>query len=118
MLKMHSFIKLISFTLNSSWISFDYTLNCTKLLIVAIIKDLTSYLNFNAHINFVIKKSRNVFGYVVQNCKSFHNILVCKSLYFSLVSPYFEFAAITWCPLNTANINKKEYVQMRFMRYL
>ena len=89
---------------------------------VAITKDLgiflTSKLNFNVHIDFVITKARKVFGYVVRNCKSFHNTFVLKSLYFSLVRPHFEFAAVTWGPFNLANINKIERVQMRFVRYL
>ena len=106
---------IISFTLNNLQISFDYTLNCTKFLRVAIIKDLgiflTSNLNFNVHIDFVIKKARKVFGYVVRNCKSFHNTLVLKSLYFSLVRPHLEFIAVAWCPFNLANINKIERVK-------
>ena len=111
-----------SFTLNNLQISFDYPLNCTKFLRVAIIKDIgifqTCNLNFNVHIDFVIKKARKVFGYVVRNCKSFHNTLVLKSLYFSLVRPHLEFAAVAWCPFNLANINKIKRVQMRFVRYL
>ena len=59
-----------------------------------------------------------MFGYVVRNCKPFHNTLVLKSLYFSLVRPHLEFAAVAWCPFNLANINKIERVQMRFVRYL
>ena len=89
---------------------------------VAIIKDLgiflISNLNFNVHINFVINKARKVFGYVVRNCKSFHNTLVLKSLYFSLIRPHLEFAAIALCPFNLANINKIEHVQLKFERYL
>ena len=49
----------ISFKLNRSRVSFDYMLNVTKLLRVALIKDLgifpISNLNFNVHIDFVIK---------------------------------------------------------------
>ena len=113
---------IISFTLNNLQISFNYTLNWTKFLRVAIIKDLgiflTPNLNFNVHIDFVIKKAGKVFGYIVQNCKSFHTTLVLKSLYFSLVPPpHLEFAAVTWWPFNLANINNIKRVQMRFLRY-
>ena len=113
---------ITSFTLNNLQISFDYTLNCTKFLRVTIIKDLgiflTSNLNFNVHTDFVNKKARKVFGYVVRNCKSFHNTLVLKLLYFSFVRPYLEFATVAWYLFNLANINKIERVQMRFVRYL
>ena len=90
---------IISFTLNGSRISFDYMLNCTKLLRVAVINDLSiflpSNLNFNMHVDFVIKKARKAFDYVEWNCKSFHNTLVLKSLYFSFILPHLEFATVT-----------------------
>ena len=35
-----------------------------------------------------------------------HFELVLMSLYFSFVRPHLEFVAVTWCPVNTANINK------------
>ena len=70
------------------------------------------------HIDFVVKKARKALGYVKRNCESFHNTLVLKSYYFSLVLPHFEFAAVTWCPVNIANVNKIEHVQKRFVRYL
>ena len=86
--------------------------NCTKLLRVAVIKDhgvfLISSLSFSVHIDFDIKKAIKVLGCVALNCKSFHNTSVLKSLYFSLVRPHLEFAALTRYLVNIANIIKQE----------
>ena len=46
-----------------------------------------SNLNFNVHIDFVIKKARKVFGYVERNCKLFHNTLVLVIIFFSCMAP-------------------------------
>ena len=118
------FIQMLFYILciRISRISFDYTLNCTKLLLVAVVRDfgifLTSNLDFSVHLDFFIEKVRKVFACVVQNCKLFPNPLVLKSLYFSLVCPRLEFAAFTRYSVYKANVNKIERVQMRFMRYL
>ena len=81
-------------TYNSSRISFNYKLNCSKLLTAVVIEGLgiflTFKLNLNVHINYVSKKARKVFSQVVRNCKSFYNTFI----FFSCM-PHQKLAAVT-----------------------
>ena len=74
-------------------------------------------LNWNTHINQVVKKANNSRAFLQRNinqCPSKTKQLCYKAL----VRPQMEYASVVWDPHTSANINKLEMVQRRSARFI
>ncbi len=100
----------------------EYTIDNCILQQVSENKDLgvilDSKLSFKNHINYMVKKSRSMLGFLMRNSVNFTNVQNIQTLYYSLVRSHLEYASVVWNPRTAEATKSIENVQKRFLRYL
>jgi hypothetical protein len=114
--------KVQRFTKKRKYDDFEYFVDNVKLEKVNIYKDLGvlvhSQLNFNNHIDSIVKRANMRLGCVVWNSKSFENLLTLVVLYTALVRSILEYCCQIWNPYYECNRARIERVQMKFVKYI
>lgn len=86
------------------------------------IRDLGVYfddrLNFIVHVNNTTASALRTLGFIQRNTRSFNNIEILKSLYFSFVRAKLEYASLVWYPLYAVHEAALERIQRKFLKYL
>ena len=90
-------------------IQFTYCINDIKLNPISSIKVLsvilTHNLNFQDHIEYVVKKSLRILGFVKRHSFDFKYLVSFKLFYCVLIRSILEYGSTTWSPYTTFNIN-------------
>lgn len=114
--------KVMTLTKKLVPIVFPYTINDEPVMRCSITKDLGIYfdceLSFSHHIAQTVSSANKALGFVLRNCKNFNNLLVLKTLYFSLVRSRLEYGALVWQPFYENHKQLIERVQRRFLKFL
>ena len=114
--------KKITISLKSNEIPFDYTLEDNSLEHSDCVRDLGVYidkkLNFNYHINEITQNALKTLGFLIRSTHHFCNHASLITLYNTLVKPKLDYATVVWSPIYNSSIDKLEYVQRRFLKYL
>ncbi|KAJ0180561.1 hypothetical protein K1T71_003965 [Dendrolimus kikuchii] len=112
--------KSISFSKKTNKIDFTYSLCSNPLEKVTVIKDLgiflDSKLHFDFHVNYVLNKAFQLFGFVMRTCKPFKRPSSYLLLYMSLIRSQLEYATAIWNPFYTKYNKQLESVQRKFLR--
>lgn len=103
-------------------IHYIYSVNNNLLKSVSSIKDLgiilTHNLNFQEHIENIVKKSLRVLGFVKRHSSDFKDLQSFKLLYCALVRPVLEYGSPIWSPYTKSSIDSIEGVQNRFLKFI
>lgn len=103
-------------------INCTYCINDNKLNSVSSIKNLgiilSHNLNFQDHIECVVKKSLRVLGYVKRHSSQFKDLDSFKLLYCTLIRSILEYGSTIWSPYTKSNIDFIERVQNRFLNFI
>lgn len=101
---------------------FMYEMEGTTVLRVQSVKDLgvifDAKLTFHDHINTIAVESFQRLGFVLRNCRDFHNPFVITLLYYAIVRSKLEASACVWHPYQKKYALILEKVQKAFLRYL
>ncbi len=112
----------MSFTRKLRMLHFPYHLNNTVFERVPSKTDLgvlfDSTITFNDHIEIVVSKALKTLGFLIRNTKEFKSLETVKKLYFSFLRSHLEYASQVWSPFHIVHIDRLEYVQRRFLKYL
>lgn len=113
---------VMTYTLKSSIIKFNYNLNNVTLQRPITFRDLgvifDKNLSFINHVDSIISSAFKTFGFIVRNSRDFMDVNTVKLLYYSLVRSKLEYAALVWYPGYQIHINNLENVQRRFLKLL
>ena len=113
---------IMTFSLKTAHIIFDYNLNNVNLKRPTTFRDLgvifDQKLTFAAHMNAIVLEANRTYGFIVRNCRDFINPDTIKLLYFTFVRSKLEYASPVWAPHHSTHINNLESVQRRFLKYL
>ena len=108
--------------LRANNIDFSYFLSNDVIEKVSSIKDLgvtfTYNLNFSQHINNIIKKSFQMFGFMKRILKPMNDPSVYLSLYHVLVRSRLDYCSFVWSPSGQTMRDKLERVQQKFVKFL
>lgn len=111
----------MSFFRIRSPILFHYAIDGISLTRVKFIRDLGVWfdeqLTFNRHIDFVTSKAYSMLGFMKRICKQFTNVRALKSIYFTHVRSYLEYALVVWHPYQVVHITRIESIQKKFLMY-
>ena len=93
----------ISFSRRSVPINFDYSIQGLELERKIIIKDLgillDTKLNFNCHIDMIVKKAYRSWGMIRRYVSDFSDPYVLNSLFVSFVRSILEYCSAIWSPM-------------------
>lgn len=116
--KCHS----ITFTKRKNITQFDYHLSNTPLSKATSLRDLgvqlDSKLHLDVHVENIINKAYQMFGFVMRSCKEFHRPATYLHLYKSLIRPQLEYAVPIWNPYYKKYIELIEIIQRKILRSL
>lgn len=103
-------------------VNFNYNLGNSALERVSSTRDLgvvvDNKLTFNKHIDEVVKASLKTLGFIIRSTKDFVNLESLITLYNSLIKSKLLYAAMVWFPNYEVHIDRLEYVQRKFLKYL
>lgn len=112
----------ITFTKNKNKNNFNYALCNVKLSQVTELKDLgvllDSKLHFDKHIENILNKAYQLFGFVMRASKDFTRANTYILLYKSLIRSQLEYAVSIWDPFYTKYKEQIEKIQRKFLRSL
>lgn len=112
----------INFTTKRHVTKFDYKIGDRKLEQKSEVKDLgilmSSNLSFKAHIEYIVKKSLQMLGFLKRNCKHFKDFTAIKLLYVTLVRSRLEYCPPIWSPYQSTLSERLERVQRKFLKFL
>jgi len=110
------------FTHSKDPLLFNYLLFDQPVERVTSIKDLgivfDSFLTFNGHIDAIVNKALKLLGFIKRNTKSFQGVNSIKTLYLSLVRSCLEYGCSIWSPSYAVHVNRIEFVQHKFIKYV
>ena len=93
---------IMTFSLKTAHIIFDYNLNNVNLKCPTTFRDLGvifgQKLTFAAHMNAIVLEVNRTYGFIVRNCREFINPDTIKLLYFTFVRSKLEYASSVWAP--------------------
>ena len=102
--------------------NFDYFMNNTRLSSVKSIKDLgieiSSKLDWNTHINNVVKKCNRKLGLIKHTVGFNAPVNVTKALYLALIRSDLEFGSCLWSGTSRHNVECLEGVQRRATKFI
>ncbi|KAJ8704700.1 hypothetical protein PYW07_011888 [Mythimna separata] len=103
-------------------VNFPYKLNGDAITRTDSMKDLgvtfDRKLTFHDHTTSTAKESFRRLGFVLRNCRDFHNPHVIKLVFGALVRSKLESSACVWNPFEKQYVLALEKVQKAFLRYL
>lgn len=112
----------LSFTLKSSPLLFDYGIDGVSITRSDNVRDLgvtfDTKLSFTLHYESIIASAYKSMGFIMRNCREFHNVDTLKLLFSTFVRSRLEYASIVWCPGYTTHVTALEKVQRRYLKYL
>ena len=104
-----------------TYIDYDYHLKGHALKIEDRTKylgvELSSDLQWNHHIDKIVKKGNSTLGFLRRNLRTSRDDLKCTA-YNTLVRPHLEYCMTVWNPHQKTQIDKIEMVQRRAARYI
>ena len=104
---------------NIDWV---YTIQNEIVKKVTSIKDLgvtfTYNMNFTLHINNIVKKSFQMFGFMKRVLKPINDHTAYISMYHTLIRSRLEYCSFVWSPLCQTNRDKIERVQRKFLKFI
>ena len=107
--------------LKSRSIDFTYTIQSEVIEKVTYFKDLgvtfSCNFTFNKHINNVVSKSFQMFGFMRRVLEPISDPTVYLSLYHSLIRSRLEYCSFIWSPASRTLVSKIERVQKKFLKY-
>lgn len=113
---------VMSYTLKSDTIKFDYGLNNIILQRPDVINDLgvsfDSKLTFSQHIINLTNSALKSYGFIARNSRDFLDCNTLKILYYAYVRSKLEYASLAWSPHYATYIDRIESVQRRFLKLL
>lgn len=113
---------VLSFSLKSSPIIFDYNLDNVIIQRPLTFRDLgvtfDNKLSFINHIDTIVSEAFKNLGFIVRTSREFTNTDTLKILYQSFVRSKLEYASLIWCPSYDIHIKNLEAVQRRFVKLL
>ena len=113
--------QVISVTRKRNPFNFDYFMNNTRLSSVKPIKDLgieiSSKLDWNTHINNVVKKCNRKLGLIKHPLGFNVHVNVTKALYLALIRSDLEFGSCLWNGTSRHNIECLDGVQRRATKF-
>ncbi|XP_075158177.1 uncharacterized protein LOC142231455 [Haematobia irritans] len=111
----------LPFTRKNSLINASYYINNVALQKVDRKIDLGIYfdpkLEFNSHVDYVLRKSYTTLAFIKRNCSEFSNPYTLKVLYSSFVRSKLEYASIVWNPVYNTHIDRLERLQKKFIKF-
>ena len=114
--------QVISVTRKRNPFNFDYFMNNTRLGSVKSIKDLgieiSSKLDWNTHINNVVKKCNRKLGLIKRTVGFNAPVNVTKALYLALIRSDLEFGSCLWSGTSRHNVECLEGVQRRATKFI
>ena len=114
--------KSLTFTLKKQYIVFNYQLRSTNLCRCESIKDLgivfDPKLSFTDHINQVTTSALRMLGFIIRNCRNFHDPTALKVLYFAYVRSKLEYGSLIWYPFYNVHELAVENVQRKFLKFM
>ena len=103
-------------------LNFDYSLDNNTLTSVESIRDLgviiDKKLTFNKHIEEIVQATPKTLGFIFRSTKDFTKTESFITLYNSLIKSKLQYAALIWFPNYDIHVDRLEYVQRRFLKYL
>ena len=75
-------------------------------------------LNFNAHVDAVCKKAKQMLGFIMRVGKYFKDPRTFVTLYCSLVRSHLEYGSIIWNPHTSSQKQQVERIQHKFLRHI
>ena len=75
-------------------------------------------LTFNKHIDEIVQATLKTLGFIFRSTKDFTKTERLITLYNSLIKSRLQYAALIWFPNYDIHIDRLEYVQRRFLKYL
>ncbi|KAG6451642.1 hypothetical protein O3G_MSEX007258 [Manduca sexta] len=112
----------IKFTKKKSSIHSNYMIKDTGLVTVNEIKDLgviiDKELRFSAHVNSIVKKSAQMFGFLKRNTRDFKHVRTKIVIYNAIVRNHLEYGSLIWNPFYCIHSQRLENIQRAFTRYL
>lgn len=113
--------EVISFTRCQTPLLSSYNINGQALKRVEVVNDLgvlfDKEMNFKAHIDHTVSRSRSLLGFVKRQSKDFKCAYVTRSLYNCLVRSVLEYGSIIWSPVFKVDNNRIESVQRQFLLF-
>lgn len=114
--------KVMTFTLKSTYIKTNYTIDHSMLNRVSSSQDLgvffNSTLKWDEHIDRTVNAASRNLGFLMRNTFEFKNYKPIQLLYNSLVRSKLEFASKVWNPGIALYQRKLETVQNKFLKYI
>lgn len=103
-------------------LNFAYSLDNSTLTSVESIRDLgviiDKKLTFNGHIDELVQATLRTLGFIYRSTKDFTKTESLITLYNSLIKSKLQYAALIWFPCYETHVDRLEYVQRRFLKYL
>ena len=103
-------------------LNFDYSLDNNTLTSVESIRDLgviiDKKLTFSEHIDEVVQATLTILEFLFSSTKDFTKTESFITLYNSLIKSKLQYAALIWFPNYDIHVDRLEYVQRRFLKYL
>lgn len=113
--------EVITFTRCRRPLLADYFINGQQIKRAKVVNDLgvlfDDQLNFKAHIDHTITRSKSLLGFVKRQAKEFQCPYVTKSIYTCLVRSVLEYGCIVWSPMYDGDIKRLESVQKQFLLF-
>lgn len=75
-------------------------------------------MNFDIHIDALVKKAFRTLGFVIRTARNFRSIDSILCLYFSLVRSQLEYGSVIWSPYYRTHVERLERIQKRFTRFI
>ena len=103
-------------------LNFDYSFDNNTLTGVKSIRDLgviiDKNITFSEHIDEVVQATLKTLGFIFRSTKDFTKTESFITLYNSLIKSKLQYAALIWFPNYDIHVDRLEYVQRRFLKYL
>lgn len=110
----------ITFTKKINIIQYNYRLAYSVINKVSNLRDLgvqlDSKLHLDIHVENIVNKAYQMFGFVMRASRDFHRPSTFLHLYKSIIRPQLEYAVPIWNPYYTKYIEIIELVQRKFLR--
>lgn len=111
---------VITFTKKKKKTEFNYCLGNSFIDKVTSLRDLgvqlDSKLHLDAHIDMIVSKAYQMFGFVMRASRDFRRPSTFLHLYKSIIRPQLEFAVPIWNPLYKKYNDMLELVQRKYLR--
>ncbi|PNF39610.1 hypothetical protein B7P43_G10540 [Cryptotermes secundus] len=110
--------RVVSYTRNTNFLSYEYQLCHAIITRTSSIKDLgvffDSKLHFHTHVNYIFSECLKLLGLIRSNTYRFSSLESLYVLYFTLIRSKLEYASVVWNSITSTDANKLERIQQKF----